>query len=124
MERKLGNFDSALEYYHETILAFRHMGQIGAVAHQLECFGFIALAQNQYERALQLIAAANTLRKKDGTSMTPDEQTYFNRQLANVRETMDKTRFELEWSKGATLTMEDAIELALQRTTQMSDIHF
>jgi hypothetical protein len=100
------------------------MGQIGAVAHQLECFGFIALAQNQYERALQLIAAANTLRKKDGTSMTPDEQTYFNRQLANVRETMDKTRFELEWSKGATLTMEDAIELALQRTTQMSDIHF
>jgi tetratricopeptide (TPR) repeat protein len=121
MERKLGNYESALEYYCETLLAFRNMGQIGAVSHQLECFGFIALAQKQNERALQLFAAANTLRAKDGIPMTPDELTYFNQQLANVRETIDSSRFEQEWSIGTNLTVEEAIELALQ-TTQMSEI--
>src|SRR5215216_2897748 len=122
MERKLGNYESALELYRETIAAFRHMGQMGAVCHQLECFGFIALAQNQNERALHLFAAANTLRTKDATPMTPDEQTYFNQQLTPVRETMDKNQFELVWSKGANLTMEEAVELALQSTDQISEM--
>jgi predicted ATPase/class 3 adenylate cyclase len=122
MERKLGNFDSALEYYRETILAFRQMGQIGAVAHQLECFGFIALAQNQTERAVQLFAGANTLRKKDGTSMTPDEQAYFDQRLASLQGTMGRTEFERQWSNGAILSMGEAIELALQNTAQTSDM--
>ncbi len=55
---------SALEYYRETIIAFRDMAQIGAVSHQLECFGFIALAKDQDERALQLFAAANIAPRK------------------------------------------------------------
>jgi predicted ATPase/class 3 adenylate cyclase len=122
MERKLGNYESALELYRETIAAFRHMGQIGAVFHQLECFGFIAVAQNQNERALHLFAAANTLRKKDSTPMTPDEQTYFDQQLARLHEIMDKTKYESEWSKGTNLTMEEAIEIAIQ-TPQISEIH-
>ena len=122
MERKLGNYESALKLYRETIVAFQHMGQIGAVSHQLECFGFIALPQNQPERALHLFAAANTFRIRDGIPMTPDEQMYFDQQLAKMRTTMDKTQFESEWSKGRNLTMEEAIELALQ-TTQMSEMH-
>ena len=64
LERKLGNHTEALEYYRETILAFRDIGQRGAVAHQLECFGFMALAQNNVERALRLFAAASALREK------------------------------------------------------------
>ena len=43
MERELGNYAIALNIYRETIIAFRDAGQIGAVAHQLECFGFIAI---------------------------------------------------------------------------------
>ena len=122
MERKLGNHENALVLYRETIAAFRHMGQIGAVCHQLECFGFIALAQKQNERALQLLAAANTFRANDGTTMTPDEQAYFNEQLATLRTIMDQSQFELEWSKGKNLTMEEAIELAVQNTTQISEM--
>jgi predicted ATPase/class 3 adenylate cyclase len=123
MERKLGNYASALDLYRETIAAFRSMGQTGAVAHQLECFGFIALAQHQHDRALQLFAAANTLRGRDGIAMTPDEQSYFDQQLADARAAVDKTQLELEWSKGTNLTMEEAIELAVQNTAQTSELH-
>jgi non-specific serine/threonine protein kinase len=114
LERRLGNYADALDYYRETILAFRDMGQSGAVAHQLECFGFIALAQDQAEHALQLFAAANALREKSSTPMTPDEQAYFDEQLAKVREKMDLAGFDSAWSRGHTVKMEQAIELALE----------
>lgn len=113
LERKLGNHIEALEYYHETIVAFRDMGQTGAVAHQLECFGFIALAQSAYERALQLFASANALREKSKTPMTPDEQTFFEDQLTNLREKMDLVKFDSLWSNGHTMKMEQAIQFAL-----------
>jgi hypothetical protein len=114
LERKLGNYATALEYYRETIVAFRDIGQTGAIAHQLECFGFIALAQNQDEHAVQLFAAANALREKAGTPMTPDEQVYFDGQLKDLREKIDGNLFDSRWSKGHRLTMEEAIDLAVE----------
>jgi predicted ATPase/class 3 adenylate cyclase len=117
LERKLGNYADALEYYRETIVAFRDMGQTGAVSHQLECFGFIAIAQNQKERALQLFAAANRLREQGNRPMTPDEQVYFNEQLILLREKMDSTKYDSIWSQGSAMTMEQAITYALEETS-------
>ena len=118
LERKLGNYADALEYYRETIIAFRDIGQTGAVSHQLECFGFIAFAQNQNERALQLFAAANRLREQGDRPMTPDEQIYFDEQLKSLREKMDPMKFDSVWSKGHAMMMEQAIELALEITDE------
>jgi predicted ATPase/class 3 adenylate cyclase len=114
LERRLGNYPEALQYYRQTIPAFRDMGQTGAVAHQLECFGFIALALDQNIHALQLFASANALREKSGTPMTPDEQVYFDEQLKGLREQMDQHAFNGTWAKGRGLKMEQAIELALE----------
>jgi tetratricopeptide (TPR) repeat protein len=118
LERRHGNFADALEYYRETIIAFRDIAQLGAVSHQLECFGFIALEKNQDERALQLFAAANALREKSGTPMTPDEQLYFEEQLTSLREKMDGNQFDSVWSTGYAMTMEQAIQMALQDTNE------
>jgi predicted ATPase/class 3 adenylate cyclase len=118
LERRLGNYAQALEYYRETISAFRNMGQTGAIAHQLECFGFIALAENQHERALQLFAAGSALREKSNTPMTPDEQIYFDEQLNNLRQNLDLTTFDSAWSKGRSMKMEQAIELAIAGITE------
>ncbi|HEX5808844.1 MAG TPA: hypothetical protein VFY25_09280, partial [Anaerolineales bacterium] len=115
LERKLGNYAAALEQYRETILAFRDIGQTGAVCHQLECFGFIALAQNENERALLLFAAANALRRKNGTPMTPAEQSYFDEQMNVLRGSMELAKFESAWSRGHAMRMERAIELAIEQ---------
>lgn len=114
LERKFGNYTDALEYYRETISAFRDIGQMGAVAHQLECFGFIALAQNQNEHALLLFAAANALREKRGRPMTPEEQIHFDEQLKILRTRIDLMKFDTLWSQGHAMTMEQAIEFALE----------
>jgi len=114
LERQIARYDEALAYYRETIGAFRDIGQRGAVSHQLECFGFIAVAQSQDERALQLFSAASTQREKSATPMTPDEQVYFDSQLESIRRRLDSARFDSIRLRGAALTMEQAIALALE----------
>jgi predicted ATPase len=118
LERRIGNYEDALEHYRETIIAFRNIGQTGAVLHQLECFGFIALAQNQNERALKLFAAANRLREQADRPMTPAEQIYFDEQLTDLREKMDLMKFDSIWSQGFGMTMEQAIDMALGVTNE------
>jgi len=65
-----------------------------------------------------LFAAADALREKGGTPMTPDEQVYFDGQLRGVREKMDPHRYESIWSTGRNLSMEQAVQMALQGTTE------
>jgi len=113
LERQVGNLPQAVELYRETIQAFRDAGQAAAVAHQLECFGFIALAQNQEARAAQLFAAGQALRQHVATPMTPEEQPYFDEQLKDLQQRMNDAAFEVAWAKGSRLSMDDAISLAL-----------
>ena len=100
LERKLGNYRDALEYYRETIVTFRNIAQIGAVAHQLECFGFISLAQEQNKRALQLFAAASALREQRSTPMTPEEQIHFDEQLKVLHERMNSLKILFNMDAG------------------------
>ena len=116
LERKLGNYPEALKYYRETILAFRDMGQTGAVSHQLECFGFIAIAEGRNEQALRLLAAATALREKAGTPMRPEEKVYFDEQLKALRHKMSSPTLEWIWSKTHVLSMDEAITLAVEET--------
>ena len=112
LERNVGNYARALELYRETIIAFRDMGQRGAVAHQLECFAFIAIAQNQLDRAVRLLGAAEAWREQGGTSMTPDELVGYQKQVAVAGEQMDSELFIKTWAEGRALTMEQAIQYA------------
>lgn len=114
LERESGNAERARELYRETIVGYRDAGQIGAVAHQLECFGFLALAQDEYGRTAQLFAAADAIRQKYGTGMTPEEQIYFDEQLKRVRDKSNASEFKKAWEDGHAMTMDRAISYALE----------
>ena len=114
LERNVGNYPRALELYRETITAFRDVGQRGAVAHQLECFAFIAIAQNQFDRGVRLLGAAEAWRERGGTPMTPEELVSHQKQVAVAVERMDSELFDKTWAEGRALTMEQAIQYATE----------
>jgi len=114
LERNVGNYPRALELYRETITAFRDVGQRGAVAHQLECFAYIAIAQNQFDRAVRLLGAAEAWRERGGTSMTPEELVSYQKQMEAAGERMDSELFSKTWAEGRALTMEQAIQYATE----------
>ena len=118
LERQLGRHQQALERYRETIEGFHEVGQLGAVAHQLECFGFLAIEDDQYERALKLFAAADALREKVSAPMTSEEQIYFEEQIGVLRQKLDPHRFHQICATGRALTMEQALAFALGKNNE------
>ena len=112
--RQLGNFEEALALYDETIQEWQEIGHRGAVAHQLECFAFIAKEQEQGERAVKLMSAAEALREASSSPRTPQERVEYDRELAGLLAGMDENTFDLLWAEGQSMNMEQAIEYALK----------
>jgi tetratricopeptide (TPR) repeat protein len=113
-----GNLDKALFYYRKTIRMWQERGHRAAVAHQLECFGFIAMAQERTARALKLFGAADALREVSNSVRTPDEQEEFKMAESSLRSGMAEGEFNKLWQEGRSMTMEQAIEFALRETNE------
>ena len=111
--RQIGNYEEALALYRETLPDWQKIGHRGAVAHQLECFAFIAKAQEQGERAVKLMGAAEALRAASSSPRTPQEGLEYDRELAGLRAGMDEKVFNLLWEEGQSMNMEQAIDFAL-----------
>jgi hypothetical protein len=80
-------------------------------------YSFEELAQvnereERYEEAVQLLAAAATLRARIGAPVEQINQKENEDALTRARARLGDVAYELAWSKGATLTTEQAIALA------------
>jgi hypothetical protein len=118
MDRYEGKFPQAEDVYRKTIQVWQKLGHRAAVAHQLECFAFLAKVHEAPERALHLLGAAESLRERIHIQMNPQERQEYEREVADLRASMSDQQFKSLWSQGRALTMEQAIELALN--SQMS----
>jgi tetratricopeptide (TPR) repeat protein len=113
VERHTGNLSQARLIYQETIKGWQELGNRSAIAHQLECFGFLAIAEEEPQRAIQLFSAAETLREKIQSPMTDYECVEYDQSLAQLRSMLSETEFNALWAEGRSMTMEQAIQLAL-----------
>lgn len=111
--RQLGNYPEALALYRETLPDWQKIGHRGAVAHQLECIAFIAIAREQGERAVKLMSAADALRQASNSLRTPQERIEYDRELASLRAGMDERTFDLLWAEGQSMNMEQSIAFAM-----------
>lgn len=113
MERGAGNLDAARRLYQQSIVIWQDLGQRAAIAHQLECFAFIARAQNQLTRTAQLFGAAKALREALRTPLTGFERTEYDREVAALRVQMDAVVYASNWAVGRAMSLEQAIAYAL-----------
>jgi len=108
-----GNYSEAIPAYQETIQEWRRIGHRSAVAHQLECLAFIAKTLEQVEKATKLLGAAQALRQKIEIDMTPPEREEYDKEIADLQANIDAKEFESLWVEGRSMTMDEAIGLAL-----------
>jgi tetratricopeptide (TPR) repeat protein len=113
MERFEGRYKKAAQMYRDTIVEWKRLGHRAAVANQLECFAFIAKIQEQPERAAKLFGAAEMIREVINIPMNGMEQAEYDREVADLRVGMSETEFNALWAEGRAMTMEQAIQLAL-----------
>jgi len=121
MARHTGNLGEAKAIYQETIRSWQESGNRGAIANQLECFGFLAIADEEPQRALKFFSAAEALREKAHSPMTDQEQNEYDQSVAQLRATIvSETEFNALWAEGKSMTMEQAIEFAIGGRNQES----
>jgi non-specific serine/threonine protein kinase len=114
MQRLEGHHDKAESMYRETILEWQRLGHRAAVANQLECFAFIAKVNEQPERAIKLLGAAEALREIIQIDMSPMERVEYEREAGELRARMSEKEFNIQWLEGRAMTMEQAIAYALE----------
>ncbi len=112
--RHTGDLQQAKQIYHETIMGWKDLGNRGAIAHELECFAFIAIAEEEPQRALKLFGAAEALREKAQSPMTDQERIEYDEAVAQMRELLNASEFNSRWSDGRTMSMGQAIAFALE----------
>ncbi len=91
----------------------RELGLQRGYAYSFEFIADVDVIEKRYERAVQLLAAAETLRVRLSAPVEQSNKEANEDALARLRAQLGDTVFEFEWAKGATMTTEQAIALAL-----------
>jgi non-specific serine/threonine protein kinase len=111
--RRQGKWDQALPLYRETILYFQDMGHEPAVANQLECFAYIAIQQQEPEKAGRLLGAAQAIRERTNTPIhLPWETTDYELALEQLDEMLGSASRDAAVEAGRSMTLDDAVSFA------------
>ena len=90
----------------------RRLNEPRAVAECLETAAGIAAAGGDGARAAALFGAADAVLESVGTSRTPERQPWIDVYQQAARLKLEPGRFEEELARGASLSPDEAIELA------------
>jgi predicted ATPase/class 3 adenylate cyclase len=112
--RHTGDLNQAKKIYSETIKGWQDLGHRAAIANQLECFAFIAITEEETQRALKLLGAAEALREKISSPMANYEVMEYEKEVAQLRAMLPEAEFNALWAEGKSMKMEQAISCALE----------
>jgi len=107
-ERAAALFRESLTLAYET----RHRWRI---ARLLENFAALLARSEQPDDAARLLGAAQRLREVIGSVRGPSVQSWVDATAAPARERLGRARFEAALDRGKTMTLEEAVTLALGR---------
>jgi non-specific serine/threonine protein kinase len=110
---KMREYENAKEIIRESLRIRHHLNLPRGYPYSFELLAQINEGEERYEEAVQLLAAAKTLRFRIGAPLEQVAQKHVMAVLAKARARLGDVAFELAWAKGATMTTEQAIALAL-----------
>jgi predicted ATPase/DNA-binding SARP family transcriptional activator len=110
---KMGEYANAREFLRESLGIRHHLGLPRGYPYSFELLAQVNESEGRDEQAVQLLAAAETLRDRIGAPLEQVARKHNVAALARARARLGAVAFELAWSKGSTMTTEQAIALAL-----------
>ena len=91
----------------------RELGSKGGIISSLESFAYLAAADKWFERTARLFGAAEALRQVIGFPKHPSDQSEYDRNVAASRSELGEKEFATAWAEGRAMSMEEAVEYAL-----------
>ncbi len=112
--REEGNLEEAEFYYRQSIVGWQEQGHLSAVAHQLECFAFIAIARGHYEHAARLLGTTRETRQQlDALSEDPQEIEELALALEQLADAMGEEERDKAMAEGKLIDVDSAVEIYL-----------
>jgi predicted ATPase/class 3 adenylate cyclase len=112
--RREEHFDEAKAFYNQSIVGWQELGHKSAVAHQIECFAYIAIERGQHVHAARLLGAAGEARRRlDALSQDPQEISELARAMEQLAEVMGKEERDRAVAEGRLIELDSAVEIAL-----------
>ena len=97
----------------ESLTLFHQLGSSEGISYCLEALAAIASSRDRGIHSARLLAAAESLREALGISLRPAELDLHERTLARLHVICDADAFEEATEEGRTMTIDQAVELAV-----------
>lgn len=110
---KMGEYANAREHLSESLRIRQHLGLPRGYPYSFELLAQVNEREGHYEQTVQLLAAAETLRTRIGAPLEQVAQKHVTAVLVSARAQLGDVAYGLAWSKGAGMTTEQAIAVAL-----------
>jgi predicted ATPase/DNA-binding CsgD family transcriptional regulator len=107
------DFDRASSLLKESLVQFRSIRALWGMWFPLSNLGVVAAGQDFAKRAVCLAGADKTFRETIGVTPTPSHRADYEEGLATARQALSKSAFDAVWSKGRSMTLEQAVDYAL-----------
>ena len=108
------DYETARTLYEESLAICRDLSDKRGIAETLEAFAPLKATQSQPERAARLWGAAEALREALHSPLSPNEREEYDRNVTAARAAFGEEAFAAAWQQGRDMTIEQAIEYALQ----------
>lgn len=111
-----GELDESKQNYQKSLLLFREISDKRGIAYCLEGFAKIALRLSLLTRATSLFGASDILRQTIRAPLGGVEAVELEQDLTTMRQQLGDKVFEMAFEEGQTMTMERAINFALEES--------
>ena len=108
-----GDSVGSRQRFEQALQRFNGSGWKIGVIYTVEGLASLEVVQTQLKRAVLLLGWAEAIRKEIDNRRPPVEQADIDFVLSKIRAGMDDDSFHTAWAEGQTLTIEQAVTLAL-----------
>jgi hypothetical protein len=97
----------------ESLQVRQEIGDLSGSAWCLERLAAVVQAQEQKEKAVRLFGAGAELRASIRSVIDPSDKPAYESKLRSLQAELGKDRFAALWAEGRTLSLEQAVDIAL-----------
>jgi hypothetical protein len=110
------NFVQAAHLFGESLELNRQLGHLQGMIACLAGFAAINLAKSNLEKAATLCGCVENLLQRFGGPFFFADTVEYQRSVSQLKKALDEKALSASWSKGRAMTMEQAIQYALEET--------
>lgn len=108
--------ESAFDFFRKSLAILRELEQRSDIIEALEGLAGVAALNQQPKHAARLIGAAEELRQSIGVPVPPFNQNRYREIVHNIEVQLDSKSLALEKTKGRKMSMDQAIQYALEQS--------